>query len=102
MVEDKKLYTKIAIIVAIMTLVFGFLGAIIQQTFFAGSYAKSIENNTNGLNSFRTEFDEHRLYDDKMYLKKEVFDEFQKKRSEFNSRIENQLNRIEDKVDRIK
>ena len=102
MTMERRQTIKLTTIIGIAAFVFSSLGTLATQSFLAGRYAETIDKNLIDMKVIVQEFKEHKVYDDATYLKKEVFEESVKRRDEMFDLIFKELEKISNKIDRIR
>jgi hypothetical protein len=100
MSNEIKANVKLTTIVAVAAFIFSALGTFATQSFIAGRYTQTIEQNALDIKLMIQDIKEHKVYDDMTYLKKEVFDESVKRRDEMFMLILAKLDKIEAKINR--
>jgi hypothetical protein len=101
MTLERRQTIKLTLIVALASFTFSSLGTLITQSFIVGKYAQTIEENSQGLKELTLDLKEHKIYDNEIYLKKEVFEESVKARNMMLEIILKKLEVIESKLSRF-
>ena len=98
--DVKKITNLIKIWIPVLTFVFGSLGSVVTQSFYAGSYARTIEDNEIRLNKVEQKVDHTFESLDEIYVRKENFEESVKRRDAEFAFIKQMLAEIKQEVKR--
>lgn len=94
MPEERKEKIKFLSYVGLLALVLSFSGTLIANAFWGGRYAEKVDK-------LEVDFQQHQLQNENEYLRKSQFEEYKQARSDFQDRVLKELDRINNKLDKI-